>query len=91
MIQVLKNILSHLAYRNRQFDTLFCCIQPISVGKMPIGQMTQKFEKLCNSAYGFSVGNMLHRQNARRQNEMSPNEGLSAKFRHVLQLTCYII
>jgi hypothetical protein len=39
---------------------------------MPIGQMTQKFEKLCHSAYGFSVGNMLHRQNARRQNEMSP-------------------
>jgi hypothetical protein len=29
--------------------------------------MTQKFEKLCHSAYGFSVGNMLH-----RQNEMPP-------------------
>jgi hypothetical protein len=39
---------------------------------MPIGQMTQKFEKLCHSAYGFSVGNMLHRQSARWQNEMSP-------------------
>jgi hypothetical protein len=35
--------------------------------------MTKKFEKLCHSAYGFSVGNMLHRQNVRRQNEMSPS------------------
>jgi hypothetical protein len=34
--------------------------------------MTQNPEKVCHSAYRKSVGKMLHRQNARRQNEMSP-------------------
>jgi hypothetical protein len=34
--------------------------------------MTQNSEKVCHSAYRKSVGKMLHRQNARRQNEMSP-------------------
>jgi hypothetical protein len=39
---------------------------------MPVGQMTQNSEKVCHSAYRKSVGKMLHRQKARRQNEMSP-------------------
>jgi hypothetical protein len=39
---------------------------------MPVGQMTQNSEKVCHSAYRKSVGKMLRRQNARRQNEMSP-------------------
>jgi hypothetical protein len=34
--------------------------------------MSQNSEKVCHSAYRKSVGKMLHRQNARTQNEMSP-------------------
>jgi hypothetical protein len=39
-----KGLVSSGLYGDTQFDTQFCSIEPISVGKIAVGQMTQNSE-----------------------------------------------